>query len=135
MHALLLIAHGSRRAASNQEVRELADRVGRLAGDRFGCVVPAFLELAEPDIPTGVDICVERGATSVTAVPYFLAAGRHVATDIPAELEKAALRHAALRIHQSDYLGQHPSVPGLLLALALEASARDVPGIRQRATA
>ena len=89
MHALLLIAHGSRREASNQEVRELADEFERLVGDRFERVVPAFLELAEPDIPTGVDLCVEAGATSVTAVPYFLSAGRHVASDIPAELEKA----------------------------------------------
>ena len=51
MHALLLIAHGSRREASNQEVRELAARLERIAGDRFGRVIPAFLELAEPDIP------------------------------------------------------------------------------------
>jgi len=122
MHALLLIAHGSRREASNQEVRELAARLGQIAGDRFDRVVAAFLELAEPDIPSGVDRCVESGATTVTAVPYFLSAGRHVASDIPAELEKARRKHQAVTVHQSDYLGKHASVPGLLLALALEKS-------------
>ena len=35
MHALLLIAHGSRREASNAEVRELAARLERLAGKRY----------------------------------------------------------------------------------------------------
>jgi sirohydrochlorin ferrochelatase len=120
MHALLLIARGSRREASNQEVRELAARLERIAGDRFGRVIPAFLELAEHDIPTGVDLCVESGATTVTAVPYFLAAGRHVVADIPAELEKAKHKHQAVTVHQSGYLGKHASVPGLLLALALE---------------
>ena len=119
MHALLLIAHGSRREASNQEVRELAARLERIAGDRFDRVLPAFLELAEPDIPTGVDLCVESGATTVTAVPYFLSAGRHVVSDIPAELEKAMRKHPAVTIHQSDYLGKHESIPELLLALAL----------------
>ncbi len=89
MHALLLIAHGSRREASNQEVRELAARLEQIAGDRFDGMMPAFLELAEPDIPTGVGLCVESGATTVTAVPYFLSAGRHVSSDIHAELEKA----------------------------------------------
>ncbi len=122
MHALLLIAHGSRREASNQEVRELAAKLEQVASDRFDCVIPAFLELAQPDIPTGVDRCFEYGATTVTAVPYFLSAGRHVAEDIPAELEKARHQHPAVRVRQSDYLGKHASVPDLLLALALEKS-------------
>jgi sirohydrochlorin ferrochelatase len=122
MHALLLIAHGSRREASNQEVRKLAARLEQIAGDRFDGVIPAFLELAEPAIPTGVDLCVESGATAVTAVPYFLSAGRHVASDIPGELEQAKLKHGAVTVHLSDYLGKHASVPELLLALALEQS-------------
>ena len=121
MHALLLIAHGSRREASNQEVRELADRVAELAAERFDCVVPAFLELAEPSIRAGVDICAKAGATRVTVVPYFLSAGRHVAGDIPAELGKAARKHPGLRIYQCDYLGKHASIPELLLALGLDA--------------
>jgi sirohydrochlorin ferrochelatase len=135
MHVLLLIAHGSRREASNQEVRELAARLEQIAGDRFDRVIPAFLELAEPDIPTGIDLCVESGARTVTAVPYFLSAGRHVAEDIPAELEKGRLKHRAVTVHLSDYLGKHASVPDLLLALGLEAS--ESGGIRpfEQATA
>ncbi len=135
MHALLLIAHGSRREASNQEVRELAARLEQIAGDRFDRVVPAFLELAEPDIPTGVDLCIESGATTVTAVPYFLSAGRHVASDIPAELEKARDKHRAVTVQQSDYLGKHTSVPGLLLALALETRETDTKHPPEQATA
>ena len=129
MHALLLIAHGSRREASNVEVRELAARLERLAGKRFGCVTPAFLELAEPDITTGVGLCAKHGATTVTAAPYFLAAGRHVADDIPAELEKAARQHQAVTIHQSDYLGKHESITELLLALAMD---KYEPGAKQK---
>jgi sirohydrochlorin ferrochelatase len=122
MHAILLIAHGSRREASNQEVRELAARLEHRVDGRFDRVIPAFLELAEPDIPTGVDRCAEAGATIVTAVPYFLSAGRHVASDIPAELDKAARKHQAVTILQSDYLGKHESIPELLSALALDKS-------------
>lgn len=121
MHALLLIAHGSRREASNQEVRELAHRLAHLAAERFDRVVPAFLELAEPSIQAGVDICAKAGATRVTVVPYFLSAGRHVASDIPAELSKAARKHQGLTIYQCDYLGKHASIPELLLALGLDA--------------
>jgi sirohydrochlorin ferrochelatase len=120
MHALLLIAHGSRREASNVEVRELAARLEQIAGEHFSCVIPAFLELADPDIPAGIELCAKAGATTVTAVPYFLSAGRHVANDIPAELEKAAREHQSLMIQQSDYLGKHISITDLLLALALD---------------
>lgn len=118
MKALLLIAHGSRREASNEEVRELAARLEQLAAGQFARVVPAFLELAEPDIPGGVDRCVQEGATQVTAIPYFLSAGRHVAKDIPEELEKARLKHPTLDLRQSDYLGLHVDIPRVLLALA-----------------
>ncbi len=135
MHALLLIAHGSRREASNQEVRELAARLEQIVGDHFDRVTPAFLELAEPDIPTGVDLCVESGATTITVVPYFLSAGRHVASDIPAELEKAMHKHPAVTIHQSDYLGKHESVPELLLALALDKPEAGAKHSLEQATA
>ena len=130
MHAILLIAHGSRREASNTEVRELAARLEQVAGNSFDCVIPAFLELAEPDIPTGVGLCAQAGATTVTAVPYFLSAGRHVANDIPAELEKAAHQHPAVTIHLSDYLGKHESITELLLALAMD---KCEPGEKQQA--
>ena len=121
MHALLLIAHGSRREASNREVRELAATLEQRARQRFDRVVPAFLELAEPDIQTAVDLCAEAGAKTITVVPYFLSPGRHVAKDIPAELGEAARRHQNLTIYQSDYLGRHASIPELLLALGLKA--------------
>lgn len=124
MKALLLIAHGSRREASNQEVRELARKVADRAGEEFPIVIAAFLELAIPDIPDGVDQCVAAGATQVIAVPYFLAAGRHVVNDIPAELEKAQLRHPELELSMSDYLGMHDMLPEILLSQAL-AGAED----------
>lgn len=129
MHALLLIAHGSRREASNDEVRELAAKLGTISTDRFDLVIPAFLELAEPDIPTGVSLCAQAGATDVTAIPYFLSAGRHVANDIPAELEKAQEAHGSVAIHHSSYLGKHDSIAELLLTIALETDhpAREVP--------
>jgi sirohydrochlorin ferrochelatase len=119
MHILLLVAHGSRRAASNEEVRELAARLESISWDRFDKVIPAFLELAEPEIPEGIDACVAAGATQVTVLPYFLSAGRHVAHDIPEELEKAQANHPQLPIRVANYIGQNQEMPMLLLQAAL----------------
>jgi len=119
MHILLLVAHGSRRAASNEEVRELAARLESIAWDRFDKVIPAFLELAEPEIPEGIDACVAAGATQVTVLPYLLSAGRHVAHDIPEELGKAQVKHPNLPIRVASYIGQNAEMPMLLLQAAL----------------
>ena len=118
MHALLLIAHGSRRAASNDEVRRLADRLRLETGSGFDLVVPAFLELAEPDIVTGVAACVESGATAITVVPYFLSAGRHVVEDIPNQLERATDRFPGTEIRVAEHVGMHSRMPGLILNAA-----------------
>ena len=48
MQALVLIAHGSRRQASNQEVMDLASRLQQSASDIYPLIEPGFLELASP---------------------------------------------------------------------------------------
>lgn len=82
MKSLLIIAHGSRRAASNDDVRQLAERISKLPSTDFDEVSAAFLELAEPSIPDDLEACIQRGATEVVVFPYFLAAGRHVVEEI-----------------------------------------------------
>ena len=49
--ALLLVAHGSRRTASNLEVAQLAGQLQASLQADFMLVKSAFLELAEPTIP------------------------------------------------------------------------------------
>jgi sirohydrochlorin ferrochelatase len=89
MKAVVIVAHGSRRASSNDEVRELSKKVSGVLGDRFSSVNVGFLELAEPSIPDAIEQCIKQGATNVEVLPYFLSAGRHVIEDVPAEVEKA----------------------------------------------
>ena len=62
----------------------LTTRVRKRYGDEFPIIHSAFLELAEPLIPTGLQQCIDDGAESIDVLPYFLNAGRHVTEDIPA---------------------------------------------------
>lgn len=118
MKALLLIAHGSRRAASNDEVRQLARRLAERAGGRYDMVDAAFLELAEPSIPDGIQCCINRGAQEVVVLPYFLSAGRHVAEDIPNEVQTKIDQYPDLSIRIAPYLGSADGVVDLLLGSA-----------------
>lgn len=116
--ALLIVAHGSRRAASNDEVRALTGRVRDTADGRFGAVECAFLELAEPGIPAGLEALIARGARRIRVVPYFLAAGRHVAEDIPDEIADVRSANPDVSITIAPYLGRSEHMAGLLLDMA-----------------
>lgn len=118
MKALLLIAHGSRVGASNDEVRRLAEQLRAAAAGRFDLVECAFLELAEPSIPDGVQRCIAAGADEVFVVPYFLSGGRHVTEDVPAALRPKRDEHPHVRIHLCDYLGKAEAITDSLLELA-----------------
>lgn len=118
MKALLLAAHGSRLAASNEEVEALAAAVAVECADQFGQVATAFLELAQPDIPQGIRNCVEAGASSVTIVPYFLAAGTHVVNDIPEIVRQARLDYPNCTIEMVGHIGASERMPQLIRAAA-----------------
>ena len=116
MKILLLIAHGSRKQSANDEIATLAKRIENRG--QFDAVVPAFLEIAEPDIHASVDRCVELGATQIIAVPYFLAAGKHVARDIPSELSCILAKYPDLDIRISPHIGDSDVMIDLVIECA-----------------
>ena len=112
---IILVDHGSRRDDANALLEQVAQRFGQAS--RFDVVEPAHMELAQPSIATAFDRCVQRGATVVVVMPYFLAPGRHWDTDIP-QLAAAAAR-------------KHPDTPYRIAApLGLDDKMIDV--VRQR---
>ena len=114
---LLLIAHGSRRQASNDEVRQLAERVAAQRGPDIDAVEVAFLELAEPSIPEGLARCVAGGATEIVVFPYFLAAGTHVVSDIPEAVNAFRTEHPQVRVRLTSHLGASDALPSAILAV------------------
>lgn len=117
MKHLLVVAHGSRRAASNDEVRQLVNQMRKhnQVYDRIEC---AFLELAEPSIPDGIQTCIEAGANEVIVLPYFLAAGTHVVNDIPDLIQAKQQEHPGVTIRQSGHVGALPGMVDLMLQAA-----------------
>ncbi len=118
MKALVLVAHGSRRQASNEEVQRLGDRLSLLTSREFGLVQTGFLELARPSIPEAIESTIHAGATTVVVVPYFLAAGRHVTEDIPAILSPLMEKFPGVRFD----IGEHIGMSALMSMLILESA-------------
>ena len=115
MKSLLIVAHGSRRSRSNEEVKLLAEHVSRSEHNAFDEVSAAFLEIAEPSIPEGLEACIERGAEEVVVFPYFLAAGRHVVEDIPAEINPVTSKYPHVQVRIAPHLGLAAALPEVIV--------------------
>jgi sirohydrochlorin ferrochelatase len=66
------------------------------------------MELAQPDVPTAIERLVREGATEIHLHLQFLSRGYHVRETIPTLLETARTRHAHVRFHLSDPIGEDP---------------------------
>lgn len=114
MKALLIIAHGSRLQASNDEVITLKDTLEPTLEKRFSTLKVAFLELCEPSISQAISELVEGGVNEIVVLPYFLNKGRHVSEDVPRELAAMSSRYPELTITSLPYFGRSELVPRLL---------------------
>jgi sirohydrochlorin ferrochelatase len=110
--AILLIAHGSRQPAANNDLHELAARIAALGA--YPIVEPCFLELAEPDMLAGGERCAQLGATRVLMVPYFLSAGVHLRRDLTAARDELNQRHPPVEFILGAPLGPHPLLDELV---------------------
>jgi sirohydrochlorin ferrochelatase len=113
MLGLLLIDHGSRRAESNRQLDDMAERVQRLRPDAV--VAAAHMEIAPPDLATTFAALVAKGATRIVILPYFLSDGRHLTQDIPALAAAAAAQHPGVAYTIGGALGPHDALAALLL--------------------
>lgn len=105
MKALVVVAHGSRRAESNLEVKELACELAGLLDKQYPLVDVGFLELAEPSIPDALERLIAAGATEISVFPYFLSAGRHVVKDVPDEVNHVREKYPHINIVMLTHLG------------------------------
>ncbi len=117
--AVLLIAHGSRRAEANADLEFIAS--GLREHGRYPIVKVAFLELALPTIPEGGRLCVEDGATDVILLPYFLSPGVHVVEDLSISRQLLSEKYPAVKFVLADPLGRHPLLVEVVAARAREA--------------
>jgi len=115
MKALLIVAHGSRRKESNDEVRRLAARIEENSGPAFDLVTCAFLEISSPQIDSAVHELVESGATEIKVFPYFLAAGTHVVKDIPDQIADEEKNFKGVAFEILPHLGALQGISTLIL--------------------
>ncbi len=115
MKAALVVSHGSHSPKTKEEVLVLLARLKKKS--RIGIWEYAFLEIERPDIPEGIALCVQKGATDLAILLNFLNSGKHVDEDIPRIVREARERFPKVHIRLSAPVGQHPEITALFLDL------------------
>jgi sirohydrochlorin ferrochelatase len=113
--ALIVIAHGSRAAAANDEFRGV---VGQLDRTRLGYahIEVAFLEAAAPALSGVVECLVAGGAQAIDVYPLFFNRGRHVAEDLPNLVASISNQHPQLALRLLPYFGAFDGLGSAMMA-------------------
>ncbi len=106
--AVLLIGHGTRRAAGVAEFHQLAEQLQQALPDRT--CLSGFLELTDPSLPEALETLWRQGFRRITALPALLMAAGHVKNDIPAILNAFQAEHPGLEMTFGADLGVHPKL-------------------------
>lgn len=115
--ALIIMAHGSRRAEANEEFFNLVKKIGEEASGghkRYCTVLPALLEQAPPTL---LEVCRALPDTveEVDIYPLFFNQGRHVEKDIPAQVAEVMDALPEKTVQLLSYFGQSGGLAGLVL--------------------
>lgn len=110
---LILFAHGSRVESANDGVRAVAGELGRTA--RIEHILPAFLELGQPDLAGAAAALVQRGVQRIVIIPYFLTLGLHLERDLPQLAAAIRATHPGLEVTVTPPLEGHAALLEVLM--------------------
>ncbi|CAK7285649.1 sirohydrochlorin chelatase [Streptomyces misionensis] len=120
---VLLVGRGSTDPDANAEVFKAARLLWE--GRGYAGVETAFVSLAAPDVPSGLDRCARLGARKVVVLPYFLFTG--ILPDrVRRQTEEWAAAHPDVEVRSADVIGPEPELLDLVLERYEEAVAGDL---------
>jgi sirohydrochlorin ferrochelatase len=111
--ALLIVDHGTRSAAANTPLAELAQTLAEARPDWL--VEHAHMELAQPDFDAAIEQLVARGAGEILIHLHFLGEGFHVRETLPGLITKARQRYPEIEIRTTLPLGRDPRIVEIVL--------------------
>jgi sirohydrochlorin cobaltochelatase len=120
---VLLVGRGSTDPDANAEVFKAARLLWE--GRGYAGVETAFVSLAAPDVPSGLERCVRLGARRIVVLPYFLFTG--ILPDrVRQQTRDWATAHPELEVRSADVIGPEPELLDLVLERYEEAVKGDL---------
>ncbi|MEV6595058.1 sirohydrochlorin chelatase [Streptomyces acidicola] len=120
---VLLVGRGSTDPDANAEVHKAARLLWE--GRGYAGVETAFVSLAAPDVPAGLDRCAMLGARRIVVLPYFLFTG--ILPDrVRLQTEGWAAAHPEIEVFSADVIGPEPELLDLVMERYEEAVKGDL---------
>jgi sirohydrochlorin cobaltochelatase len=105
---VLLVGHGTRDPAGVRQFLETAALVAD-ALPQFACQ-SCFLEIAEPNIDTGVQRLAQAGVERIVVMPLLLFAAGHAKQDVPQAVQESLERYPQVQWIRAAHLGLHEAL-------------------------
>ncbi|MFD5588709.1 sirohydrochlorin chelatase [Streptomyces sp. NPDC127063] len=120
---VLLVGRGSTDPDANAEVFKAARLLWE--GRGYAAVDTAFVSLAAPDVPSGLERCAKLGARRIVVLPYFLFTG--ILPDrVREQTGQWAAAHPELDVRSADVIGPEPELLDLVMERYQEAVKGDL---------
>jgi sirohydrochlorin cobaltochelatase len=115
---LVLLAHGSKDTRWQLPFNELTTVLKERLGADAVCL--AYVEFIPPTVSDVAGEAVRDGKRELLVLPMFLAAGAHLAEDVPAQVTEARSRFPQLQIELLPPIGEHARVRRLFQEIVCE---------------
>ncbi len=113
---VLVIGHGSKDPNAKISIKYVVDELRKTYRNVENC----FLEIEEPNIEQGIQICKDKNPEILVVVFYFLHEGAHVKTDINADLRPALEKHNLKKVLITQHIGTDEKMIDLIIERAKE---------------
>ncbi|MFY1676348.1 sirohydrochlorin chelatase [Streptomyces sp. WMMC905] len=120
---VLLVGRGSTDPDANAEVHKAARLLWE--GRGYAGVETAFVSLAEPDVPGGLERCARLGARRIVVLPYFLFTGI-LPERVRRQTGEWAAERTGIEVRSADVIGPEPELLDLVWERYEEAVAGDL---------
>ena len=120
---VLLVGRGSTDPDANAEVHKAARLLWE--GRGYAGVETAFVSLAAPDVPAGLERCARLGARRVVVLPYFLFTGV-LPERVRRQAEEWGAAHPETEVRSADVIGPEPELVDLVMERYEEAVRGDL---------
>ena len=109
---VFIVTHGSKFKEANWIMFRISRELRRRL--HTDCIIPCFMELGQPDIPTAVRKLVARGCTHIFGYAFFLVPGKHLQRDIPRIVGDTLRDHPGVTFELSEPMMADPAVTDLV---------------------
>lgn len=116
---LILVAHGSRNGDGLEALEEFRADIEREIGPHQ--VILALMEFGAPSLSEALENLISGGARHIRVLPLFMAAGKHVARDIPEKIREISLKYPHTKIEMLPMISEFPEVRQVMQNIAAGA--------------